>query len=268
MGKFSGVLIATDMDGTLLGRDHAVSEPTRRAIEYFTREGGLFSVSTGRSPLGFESVRPTVSYNAPCILSNGAVLYDYSLDKALYVRNVEGDYMSVLRHAFEIYPKVGIEFHMLWEKSMVNPNEQIARHLKAVGCTAKTVARAEDVTEPFIKIIFVDHEDVVSELSAELIEKYGTGFTFVCSNPWMLEMQNTDTHKGSGVAQLARLLGVRSENVYTAGDAGNDIAMMTAFESFAPANATPEAKSAADHLMPDCDEHTIAAVIEFLDRRY
>ena len=45
MKKFEGKLLVSDMDATLLNRDHKVSERNREAIEYFISEGGRFTVA-------------------------------------------------------------------------------------------------------------------------------------------------------------------------------------------------------------------------------
>lgn len=47
LGKFEGVLLASDFDDTLVGSDCEVSRGNREALEYFVREGGRFTVSTG-----------------------------------------------------------------------------------------------------------------------------------------------------------------------------------------------------------------------------
>ena len=49
LGKFEGVLLASDFDDTLVGSDCEVSRGNREALEYFVREGGRFTVSTGRA---------------------------------------------------------------------------------------------------------------------------------------------------------------------------------------------------------------------------
>ena len=49
MGKFEGLLLASDFDDTLYGLDLRVPERNLEALEYFIREGGRFSVSTGRA---------------------------------------------------------------------------------------------------------------------------------------------------------------------------------------------------------------------------
>lgn len=50
MNKFEGMLLACDMDGTLLDSSRRISERNERALRYFTEEGGRFSLATGRAP--------------------------------------------------------------------------------------------------------------------------------------------------------------------------------------------------------------------------
>ena len=50
MKKFEGILLCTDLDGTLYRNDKSISPENRKAIEYFKREGGCFTFITGRMP--------------------------------------------------------------------------------------------------------------------------------------------------------------------------------------------------------------------------
>ena len=50
MGKFDGILLCTDLDGTLFSSDGSLSAENKEAIEYFKREGGYFTFITGRLP--------------------------------------------------------------------------------------------------------------------------------------------------------------------------------------------------------------------------
>ena len=43
MNKFEGIIICTDLDGTLLKNDKSISKENKKAIEYFQSEGGLFT---------------------------------------------------------------------------------------------------------------------------------------------------------------------------------------------------------------------------------
>ena len=77
MGKFSGVLIASDYDNTMVYTEGAlksggplpsVSRENREAVEYFMAEGGTFSVATGRALPSFSRVREGVPMNGPTVL--------------------------------------------------------------------------------------------------------------------------------------------------------------------------------------------------------
>ena len=48
MKKFEGIMICTDLDGTLLKNDKSISAENARAIEYFKDNEGLFTFVTGR----------------------------------------------------------------------------------------------------------------------------------------------------------------------------------------------------------------------------
>ena len=61
MGRFDGVMILTDMDGTLLDSQSRLSPENRRAILRFIQQGGRFSVATGRvKQIGRASCRERV----------------------------------------------------------------------------------------------------------------------------------------------------------------------------------------------------------------
>ena len=78
MGKFDGMLLCTDLDDTLLTDNKQVSEKNRKAIDYFKSEGGLFTFSTGRVPMGARLILEYVVPNAPIVCFNGGGIYDFS----------------------------------------------------------------------------------------------------------------------------------------------------------------------------------------------
>ena len=76
MGAFDGYYLYCDLDGTLFDDDKRVSLENRQAIERFVKEGGKFGVATGRAPSIIGTIERDLPVNAPCILLNGAGLYD------------------------------------------------------------------------------------------------------------------------------------------------------------------------------------------------
>ena len=84
MGKFDGILICTDLDGTLYKNDKTISAENKSAIEYFKNEGGYFTFITGRIAAGAKIVNDIIKANAPCGCVNGGGIYDYRTEKLLW----------------------------------------------------------------------------------------------------------------------------------------------------------------------------------------
>ena len=67
-----------DLDGTLFDCKGEVSIRNKEAISRYVRQGGLFAIATGRCPDNMIQYLDGVDYNAPCILLNGAGVYDFA----------------------------------------------------------------------------------------------------------------------------------------------------------------------------------------------
>ena len=76
MGKFDGMLVCTDLDGTLYRDDKSISSKNKEAIEYFKSEGGLFTFITGRLPYYSVDAYNAIQPNAPFGCINGGGIYD------------------------------------------------------------------------------------------------------------------------------------------------------------------------------------------------
>ena len=109
MGKFDGILICTDLDGTLYKNDKTISKENKNAIEYFKREGGYFTFITGRLPYysmdAFNSACPNVPFG--CI--NGGGLYDGEKKSYVSMTEIPREVLELVRHIDERFPDVGIQ---------------------------------------------------------------------------------------------------------------------------------------------------------------
>jgi hypothetical protein len=268
LGIFDGVLLASDIDGTLLNRKHELTVPVRAALESFTARGGLFTVATGRSFAGFEALRPSVPLSAPAIFSNGAYIYDHAAGRELHALWLSGRFIDVIADIRARFRGIGVELHWPNRTCILDFNKWNELHMTTVKCAYEIIGDLSDAPPPWLKVLFVDEPELLLEVSAYANEKYKKDFSFFFSAKCLLEMQNTEVDKAAGVQKLAEILGLHRQNVYTAGDAGNDIGMLRAFESFAPVSGTAEARDAATHIVPHCDEDAMAAVVKFLEARY
>ena len=83
MGKFDDILLVSDFDRTLTNKEDGIPQANLEAIADFMREGGVFTVATGQSVEAHGKRYNRVPMNAPCIVFNGSVLYDFERKEAL-----------------------------------------------------------------------------------------------------------------------------------------------------------------------------------------
>lgn len=268
MGIFDGVLLVTDVDGTLLNRRSELTAPVRVALASFVERGGRFTIATGRSFAGFAVLRSSVPLNAPVILSNGAYIYDYASENVLHAQWLSGPYEETLADILKTFPGLGTELHWPDRVVIMNRNRWQEAHMASVKCVHKIVGNPEEAPPPWLKLLFVDRHETLRAVAEYATTRYSGHFTFFFSSENMLEMQNNGVDKAEGVRALAKNLCLDPKNVYTAGDAGNDLGMLRAFPSFAPVSGTAEARAAANYVVPSCDDHALASAVKILEGIY
>ena len=108
--KFRNVLIASDFDGTLKNDDGIITADVTDAIKYFMSNGGYFTVCTGRSYKGFHLYSEEY-INAPVLLANGAMAYDYKKNKIIFCDGIGAEGDEPLRYIRDNYPAASIEMY-------------------------------------------------------------------------------------------------------------------------------------------------------------
>ena len=84
-------LVASDVDGTLLGPDGHVSPRTRAAVARVEEGGALFVLVTGRPPRWLAPLRDELDHHGVAVCANGAVLYDLASGETLREDTLPGD---------------------------------------------------------------------------------------------------------------------------------------------------------------------------------
>ncbi|MBQ8310822.1 MAG: HAD family phosphatase [Clostridia bacterium] len=267
MGKFDGLLICSDLDGTLLRNDKSVSEENLNAIEHFEREGGLFTFITGRMPFFVEDIYNTVRPNAPIGCINGGGIYDYRKQKYLWTRELARDALALVEYADRSIPGLGIQVNTFDKIYFSRENEAMVYFREATGMP-NLVAHYWDVHEPIAKIVFGDtREDAILELQA-LLNNHPLAyrFDFIRSEKMLYEILPKGVSKGSVLLKMAELLGIDPRCTIGIGDYNNDIELLrVAGLGVAVANARPEVKAIADHVTVSNESHAIARIIMNLE---
>lgn len=263
MGKFDGVLICTDLDGTLYKKDKTVSRENREAIEYFKREGGYFTFITGRMPDysidAYQAASPNVPYG--CI--NGGGVYDGEAKRYVWTTSADDGVKELVRFIYEGFPLVGIQVCTFNNTLFARDNDANVWFRRITGVPDITCDYKE-VNEPIAKIMFASLDPCELDLIGEALRSHelARNFEFVRSERSLFEILPKGVNKGLALFKLVEYLGVDPKKTVAIGDYDNDIGMLrTAGLGVAVANASPKAKEAADLVTVSNEEHAIAKII-------
>ena len=271
MGKFDGVLLATDYDDTFYSEEFGIARESKAAVESFIAQGGHFVISTGRSLENFaiQIERESLPMNSPAILSNGATVYDFANQKTLFARKMRPEIITDMAEICVQFPAVGFEAYCGEWVYIHHPNQITRCHLERAGLHGVERPIASMPT-PWTKAI-LQHEDVSLLLAAQayIQERWPNDYEAIFSTTTLLEMTAKGSHKGSAILWLAEKLGVSRENIYAVGNGENDVPMLTvAARAFAPQNCADCLRDWGATILPNCEDGCVARLIEWLETQY
>lgn len=269
MGKFNGVLLASDFDATLTDIRGNIPERNLEAIEYFLSQGGKFTVSTGRTKVGFHNYSEKY-INAPVLLGNGATAYDYRKKEYAFFNVIGVNALAETEKLLRRFPNVGAEIYSVNDKVyVINPHEKNINHFSVLKIDDYGVYdKPYEKMFPAVKIMLYAGEESF-EVQKYLAESNSQIIKYIRTNGAFVEILSIEAGKGKALLQLANHIGISEDNVYAVGDGSNDVDMLTsATIGFAPKSGEKAALSAADKTVCSCDDGAVADVIAFLDKKY
>lgn len=263
--KFKNVLLASDFDGTLKNDSGVITPDVIEAIKYFIKEGGFFTVCTGRVFQGFHLYREEY-INAPVLLGNGAMAYDYKENKAIFDDAIEEEGIKPLEEIHRLFPEAAFEMYSFKKVTALNPEETSVRHFTSQDISFETVKSFKEAVLPWTKVMI--HSLVNSKAIQKELEKYPE-INFLRTDGDYIEVLKKGVDKGVGLLKLGKALGCKKADIYSAGDGYNDVEMLKAAHAgFVPENGSEEALLSATYITRSNNDGCIAHAIEILDGLY
>ena len=212
MGKFDGILICTDLDGTLLKSDKSISEEVKKKIEYFMSEGGYFTVMTGRAPQTTRKIADEIKINCPYGCTNGGGLYDHYEEKYVRVTHLADGYKEIVKYAEEHID--GIGYQVTCEDSMYfcRENEAMERYRERTG--AKYIKGClDDIEKGVVKVVFGDMDSERMNRIEDMVKSRPNAekFDFVRTEKTLFEILPKDVNKGKALS-LTGVIRTRLKN--------------------------------------------------------
>ena len=255
MGKYSGILICSDIDGTLT---HGSGIPERNisAIKAFQEEGGLFTVATGRSPDFIDELFRDIMLNAPIVSLNGAVLYDAEQGSVIYDKTMQGFTTEMLKKLYDSVTAFdNLSLFPDNIRVMVDRTDFPSVTEEDLKSTHKIVFRIKDLK----------NKEMSDEALALTKEILGNDFTVCRSCNHLIEILDNDLTKSKATHYLKELLGIHT--LVCVGDYENDIEMIRDADiGYAVENAADSVKAVADRITVSARDGAIAKIIDDLGK--
>ena len=259
-------LVASDMDGTILGHDGKISDRTVRAF-HACRDAGIELVFvTGRPPRWLHPLEEQLGHTGTVICSNGAVVWNLETDQLVSARTLSLEAVLEIRRIIKDLRPTALfaaetltGFHL--EPGFIeNGSSELLGEFKPAPL-AETLA-ADDAVVKFLAIV---REGTADEFLAEVAPAVAHLAATTHSAPTvaMLELSRPGVNKAVTLAEYARSLGIDAADVVAFGDMPNDIEMLRwAGHGYAMASGHPEAIRAAGQQAPHFDDDGVAQVLE------
>ena len=259
-------LVASDIDGTILGHDGKISDRTIRAFHACRGAGVELVFVTGRPPRWLHPLEEQLGHTGTVICSNGAVVWDLEADKMVSARTMAlNDVFEVrriikgLRPAALFAAETLTGFHL--EPGFIeNGSSELLSEF-----TPAPLADTLTADDAVVKFLAIVREGTADDFLAEVTPAVGNLATVTHSAPTiaMLELSVPGVNKAVTLAEYAASLGIEAADVVAFGDMPNDIEMLRwAGHGYAMASGHPEAIRAAGQQAPHFDDDGVAQILE------
>ncbi len=263
--NLSGILLISDLDGTLLNSQHLISARNRSALKRFVAQGGAFTVATGRMEISVERYIPQLPLNIPAILYNGAMIYDFQTREALWMATLPRQIEGIIQSLVENFPGLGIEIYANSQIYLWAENALTKKHLRRENIPFKHPFSLKDIPEPWQKVLLA-WEPKKLEAPETYLLALKQPLDLMRSEAFFLEILPQNINKGSALERLIHYTGLDMTKVVALGDNPNDREMLQiAAVGIAVANAHPSLKGSATFSTCGHDNHAIAGVIDWIE---
>ena len=265
-------LVATDMDETFLGFDHAVPQANIDAILRMRELGVLFVPASGRpytSIMGSLRDLPSACLEGSYVISyNGGCINRVGEDEPIVSNRMPFEVVERLFNHAVFLGDIGMHIYTLkgdvWAWNITPTEvEYLDGHMDTTLIEGDSIEFLRDV--PLAKCLYVyENLDLLHELALTMDPALTEGLDTTFSSGRYYEFNPAGVDKGSGLRRLADMLGIDMADTIGCGDSANDMAMLEAAGvGVVVSNATPDAVEVADYqAKASCDDGVFAEVLQ------
>jgi len=253
------MLLAFDLDRTLVTDAFVLPDGVADAIRAARRAGHLVTVLTGRSRAAAQDYLDALAVDGPCSVNHGALVLGPG---GATLRRTRLEPIDVSGIVAPYWERDHVEFSCALDDTLYVKDPHDERWLWAHSRNRRVERLSLDVALPADKVVFA-----ASDATAGVAADLGRTLPHLTRYLWgdgFLEVIAPGADKGSALAWIAANLGVRREHVVAFGDGLNDVTMLEwagHAVSVGP-HAHHDALAAADEHVAAPEEGGVAAWLE------
>lgn len=254
MGIFSGVLLASDWDGTL-SYNGDICKRNLEAVDFFCKNGGLFTVCSGRPASFIQNFRNIIKPNTYIISLNGAIISHPDTDDILY-------------KGYLPFPVVDIIDEFLVRRKFYNTvSAYFKDDLSSTTFNAETYLdnRHRFAKEQIYKLLFISDSPTKNLIAQSIMQNSYCDERLLMVKSWdmSLEILSKESSKGYGLMRVAEK--TASKLTIGVGDYENDIQLLQMADiSYAVENAIDIVKRIATKTTVSAADGAVGAIVEDL----
>ncbi|WP_044748159.1 Cof-type HAD-IIB family hydrolase [Bacillus alveayuensis] len=281
------MLIALDMDGTLLNSEGRISERNKEAILRAQEAGHIVAIATGRAykdayrqleRVGL--VCPIIGLNGASItLADGTLIGDVPLEKEKLIPVLEWVRRQPDLYC-EIYADHAVYVGLHNRKHLEELADSVAQAYPGLREMVKKqfqqalVTYVNDIHEVWLEKNTVFYKVLIFSLNKARLEEASlkfkdiSGVTVTSSHPNNIEINHEQATKGRALTKLASYYKINMKDTVVMGDSHNDFSMFAvAGYRVAMGNAALKVKENSDFITATNDEDGVALVLEDLVKK-
>ncbi|MCU1573026.1 MAG: family hydrolase [Micrococcaceae bacterium] len=259
-------LVASDMDGTIVGHDGKISARTVAAFQAAAEAGVEVVFVTGRPPRWLDPLRRQIGHTGSVICSNGAVVYDLAAEQVLSSHLLPASVvLDVRSRILQVAPGALFAVETL-DGLLVEPGFLEPQSADLLGeFSPAPLPEALQADMEVVKFLAVARQGGADAFLGQVRPAVEGLLEVTHSAPTapLLEMGPRGINKAVTLAAYADARGIGSEDVIAFGDMPNDIEMLKwAGSGYAMASGHAEALAAANLRAPRFEDDGVAQVLE------
>ncbi|KNZ42619.1 HAD-IIB family hydrolase [Acetobacterium bakii] len=272
--KNTHILFVSDLDGTLLNSQNAISNYSKIKLNKLLSQGALISIVTNRSIATLLPIFEGVELKLPLVLMNGAALYDLQKKKYVHCRTVSN---STAQQVLKVFKQQGTNcfthtiindmLHIYYIR-LINPVEKELYHSKKLHPQKNYISGELPDDRDVLYIMAVDKLELIEKLREKIIglscapeinviihgDKEHDGYYY-------LEIYSAEVSVKKAIVEMQERLS--ADTLVAFGDNESDIPLLEmADHGYAVANATDGLMEMEPIIIGDNNSDAVVKTIE------